>query len=142
MTLALELLDVIDRGIPNKERVPIKVNSDYYLANAWVGIGIKTSEDKIFPLNDNSLWLGMGWVRPGDWIFAYTGSGKPNVEDVPGSNSKIYTIFWNRPKVVFVSEEIHPYLLEGDITLPPSFKINDNFSKLLEFLSKPAPSND
>ncbi|WP_299663770.1 hypothetical protein [uncultured Ruegeria sp.] len=118
---ALMLMDVVDRGVPNLERIPIKVEEDFYLQYQWIGIGIKQPNSHIFPINDNSMWLGMGWVKKGDWIFVYTGKGEPRSNRIPGLENSIYTVHWNREATLFSSDEIHPYLLEGLVSLPPAF---------------------
>ncbi|QJF50494.1 hypothetical protein [Roseobacter ponti] len=132
----LDIKDVVDRGKPNSERIPILVNEDFYLQYQWIGLGIKQPEQKIFPINDNCLWLGSGQVYKGDWIFVYTGKGNPTTTPIPSQDSKIYTVHWNRSTTLFNSAEIHPYLLDGGIILPPSFTPSPSLSELLSSLGK------
>lgn len=132
MEQALTILDVVDRGIPNKERIPIKVNADYYLGSIWIGVGIYNGNDRIFPLNDNIMWLGAGWVKAGDWVFIYTGRGAPKTDKLPNSENSIYTVFWNRSTVVFKTPELHPFILDGLIGLPPACKVDPHTQALID----------
>lgn len=137
MDSSLRILDAANRGIPNIEHIVIRVERDFYIQNQWVGIGIRQPNDTIFPLNDNSLWLGTGWVNQGDWIFVYTGKGSPRTNPIPNQDNKIYTVHWNRERTLFSSPEIHPYLLDGGIYLPPSFQPRDRLGELLGANSPP-----
>lgn len=130
MTPELKLYDVVDRGLPNKERIPIHVLSDYYMQNIWIGLGLRHSPGQLMPINDNSLWLGTGWVKKGDWIFIYTGKGEPQTNQIPNQDNKTYTYHWNRSSVLFSSPELHPYLLEGSISLPPELTMQNLLNAL------------
>jgi len=113
---SLNILDVMDRGVPNKERIPIEVVGATNLSRYWIGIGIRTEPRRILPINDNLLWLGQGEVLPGDWVFVYTGQGSPQQNNVPNSVNKIFTIHWNRRSVLFQSEELQPFLINGIVS--------------------------
>lgn len=132
----MSILDVVDRGIPNQERIPIFIKNDFYLQTQWVGLGVMQPDKKIFPINDNSFWLGIGWVKKGDWIFLYTGKGEPRINEIPNQETKIYTVHWNREKTLFNSPELHPYLLDGGLFLPPAFTaqnhVDDWFRKYID----------
>ena len=118
---ALEILDVVDRGVPNTERVPIKVNMNFELGLQWLGIGIKRTDGRVFPLNDSLIWLGGGIVKTGDWLVIYTGKGVPTTTDFPDRDSAIYSLHWNRSHTIFNSEAIVPYLMDSRIYLSPDF---------------------
>jgi hypothetical protein len=133
MINSLIINDVMDRGIPNLERIPIRVTQDYHLQNVWLGLGLKQSTNDMLPINDNLLWLGAGWVKAGDWIFVYTGKGEPKRNQLPNQENSIYTIHWNRSEVIFSSAELFPYLLAGSASFPPSFYENQLASALSQY---------
>ena len=117
---SLKIMDVINRGIPNQERVPIFVNRETDLERFWLGIGIRQPDNRIYPINDNLMWLGNGFVTPGDWLFVYTGKGSPQTNKIPNQPNKIFSMHWGRDQTLFLSPEVSPYLLCGVIALPPS----------------------
>lgn len=122
MTEALIITDVQDRGVANRERISIKVNGYCDLGHYWLGLGIRQSQSEIFPLNDNIFWFGRGYVNVNDWIFLYTGSGTPRVNDIPNQSGKIYTLHWRRQNVLFQSSEVFPYLISAPkVGLPENF---------------------
>lgn len=116
----LKLHDVIDRGKPNLERIPIFVQSRTMMGQFWLGLGVRQANAQLSPINDNLFWLGSGWVNAGDWIFVYTGRGEARTGDIPNQIAKIYSIHWNRDRTLFSEPDIHPYLLEGYVRFPPS----------------------
>ena len=117
---SLRIMDVIDRGTPNQERVPILVDKETELGNYWLGIGIRQTDNQIYPINDNMMWLGNGFVTQGDWLFVYTGLGSPRTNNVPNQSNHIFSMHWGRDQTLFSSPEIFPYLLSGVIDLTPS----------------------
>lgn len=121
MIHGLELRDVIDRGVPNLERIPLYATFDVTLGNYWLGLGLKQSQESIFPINDSLFWLGNGYLEKGDWLFVYSGTGIPTTHEMPNQSNKISTLHWNKGQTLFHSAEIYPYLIAGDIRFPPSF---------------------
>ena len=105
----LQIIGVRDAGEPNKERVVIRALEACDTENYFVGLAIKGQRGRYFPLNDNFFWFGNGFLRPGDWVFLYTGGGESRVHEVPNQPSRIYTVHWNRPNVLFASGEVVPY---------------------------------
>ncbi len=117
--IPFELLGVYDRGIPNKERVVIKADDYAELSRFFVGVGIRQPAYSVNPINDNSLWMGSGFVSPGDWIFVYTGTGLPRADKIPNQKNTIYTLHWGRSGVLFQSPEIVPFIYRLDgVRLP------------------------
>jgi hypothetical protein len=124
MTEPLKIIDVFDRGVGGSERISVKVQDYCDLGHYWMGLGIRHSKDQIFPLNDNLLWMGRGYLAPGDWIFVYTGWGEPRTLDIPNSTNKIYTFFWKRKEMLFKSPEIFPYMINAPfVGLPESMEV-------------------
>jgi len=111
----LVLYPVVDRGIPNSERIPIFVQERTNMGQFGVMVGLSGQDSFATPLRDNLYWFGDGLVKPGDWIFLYTGSGTPKIEDLIGSQgSKIYTIHWGRAQTMFANTTIVPIVFRTD----------------------------
>lgn len=122
MISSLRIFDVQDRGIPNSEHVVLRADAFCDLGHFWMGIGLRQGDNSIFPINDNLLWLGSGYVVQGDWIFVYTGLGTPTVNEIPNQKNRIYTLHWNRDKILFGAREIFPYLIfSPSVNLPMEF---------------------
>lgn len=107
---SLLILGVEDAGEPNRERIVVRATEVCEMTNYFAGLAIRSAHGRYFPLNDNFFWFGNGLLRPNDWVFLYTGGGESKVHDVPNQPSKIYTVHWNRPNVLFASDEVVPYL--------------------------------
>lgn len=141
----LSILDVVDRGVPNSERVPIRVEAHCALGNFWLGIGLRQDVGRVFPINDNLFWLGNGYLTPGDWIFVYSGRGAPRRNAIPNQPNTIYTMHWNRSEVLFQSEELHPILITGHLNTPPAFDEQARRNAMINALveaSLPKPAED
>ena len=114
----LLLHSVIDRGQPNRERIALFAREDLSTSRYCLLIGVSVSENDAIPIPDNSLWLGSGSLRRGDWIFVYTGPGTPRTD--PLNENKIYSIYWNRDKTVFFDSTIVPILIQtNDVWVSP-----------------------
>ena len=114
--------NVLDRGVPNQERICFKALQNLDLGKYFVGLGITKGPNLVDPINDNSFWLGKGFVSTEDWIFLYTGVGTPRANDVPNQPYKIYTMHWGRQNVLFRSAEIVPFIysIDGIFLLTPT----------------------
>jgi hypothetical protein len=119
----LEIVGVYDHGVPNMERIAIMANTPIDLGNYGLMIGIRGDEGQAFPLRDNFLWFGNGWIQKGDWLFVYTASGEPRTMQLPNQKEKLYSIHWGKEKTVFQHKELMPILVRLDaIQIPFSLK--------------------
>jgi len=109
----LKIVDVFDRGIGGRECVSIRVQGFCDLGHYWLGLGLRQSNNQIFPINDNLFWLGRGNVNPGDWVYVYTGWGEPRIINLPGVAAKLFSLHWKRDTVLFGPNEIFPYLINA-----------------------------
>lgn len=120
----LKLYPVEDRGVPNRERVPIQVLRATDIGQFGLLVGISNSPKIAVPMQDNFFWFWDGLVNAGDWILLYTGSGTPRTDDwatPPGA--KVYSIHWGRPTTMFANSSVVPILfsVKGvDVGLSPS----------------------
>lgn len=111
----LVLYPVVDRGIPNAERIPIYVQEPTNIGQFGVMAGPSELDGFVKPYKDNLYWFSDGLVKPGDWIFLYTGSGTPKTEDIIGStDSKIYTVHWGKTNTMFANSTIVPIVFRID----------------------------
>lgn len=113
----LRLVDVVDHGKPNLERVAIYVEKPCELAEYCLFLTMSMSTEPVAPIRDHMLWFGIGSVNRGDWIFVYTASGTTTISDNPhgqyaGSSSKIINIHWGKDHTVFQNRAVNPVLVK------------------------------
>jgi hypothetical protein len=103
----LTIYNVEDRGIPNRERIPIYVQKSTALTNYGIIIGQIQGDRGIVPYRDNLFWFGEAFVNAGDWILLYTGSGKFREDPLNNSiHNKVYSIHWGKPQTVFAASNV------------------------------------
>jgi len=113
----LTLMGVFDRGIPNAERVVIRVD-EYVDMASFVLLQAKAGEiGGAVPIRDSMFWFGNGLLEPGDWIFIYSAVGESKVVDAPGAQGakqKMVLLHWQRSQTMFHTPEIVPILARID----------------------------
>lgn len=115
----LKIVGVFDHGIPNMERVVLIANETVDLGNYGLILGIRGQEGQAFPLRDNFLWFGNGWIQKGDWLFVYTARGEPRMTELPNQREKLYSIHWGKDQTVFQHKELIPLLIRMDALQVP-----------------------
>ncbi|HEX9879313.1 MAG TPA: hypothetical protein VGB25_03865 [Candidatus Binatia bacterium] len=110
----LSLVGVYDRGVPNEERIVLVARDSINMGQYGVMLGIRSVAGSAFPIRDNLLWFGDAQLTNGDWIFIYTGPGEPRSTNLPGINTKIYTVHWGRDKTVLHDQNVVPILFRVD----------------------------
>lgn len=111
----LFLYPVEDRGIPNKERIPILVQERVEMGYYGIMVGQFSDHQGTQPFLDNLFWFGRGIANAGDWILVYSGGGINKSEDwstPPGS--KVYSAHWCREKTMFANSATVPILFRFD----------------------------
>lgn len=125
----LTVVGTFDRGIPNQERVVLRVNDMVNMAQFALLLGIRQQHGAAVPIRDNFYWFGDGVVSRGDWIFVYTGPGEGRMNDLPGTTEKLYTIHWGRPQTILTSIEIVPVLIRLDaVQIPTEQRVLPGYS--------------
>lgn len=109
----LAVVTVLDRGVPNKESIAIKVLERVNLGQYGIMLGIYAQSGMATPFRDNLFWFGDGFVEQGDWIFVETGEGEPR-KSKDAEQHNIYTVFWNRPITLFARSNVVPMLFRVD----------------------------
>lgn len=111
----LRIHGVYDRGNPNRERIALRVFEPVNMGQFGILLGIRQQDGTAYPLQDNFFWFGDGFVAEGDWLFVFTGPGKPTKEALPGLAGKhIYSVHWGRSKTILSSAQILPVLFRVD----------------------------
>ena len=115
----ITILDVIDRGVANMERIALRINAGVNMGQYGLLIGVRSQDGAAWPLADNFYWFGEGLVVPGDCIFVYTGPGQPRKEKLPNVEQHIYSVHWGRKNTVFVNKNLAPILFRMDAVMVP-----------------------
>jgi len=110
----LDLVRVIDRGIPNTECIAIRVNEAVNLGQFGIMIGVGVGNAQALPIRDNLFWFGDVLVQQGDWIFVYSGAGDPRLGTSDEDRTRIISVHWGRPKTMFANSDIVPILFRID----------------------------
>ena len=113
----LYLFGVFERGIPNKERIVFRAMDIVSLGQYGIMLGVRTSSEFAVPIKDNLFWFGDGVIRPGDWLFVYTGPGRPQVNEVPNSDERMFTLHWDRKSVILKNENVVPILFRVEAVI-------------------------
>lgn len=105
---------VSSRGVPNSERVVVRVNYDTVTTNLGMMIGFRDPNRQIVPLNNRLFWFGSGNVSRGSIINIFTGHGTPTSHE-NGNGTSSYNLFWGLDLVAFDRQELEPVLFRlGD----------------------------
>lgn len=115
----LSVIGVFERGVPNQERIVLRVNETVNLGQYGLMIGVRAQDGTAFPIRDNLLWFGDGIVTRDDWIFIYTGPGEPKASTLPNTQERIYTLHWGRGQTILINREIVPILFKVDAVQVP-----------------------
>ncbi len=108
--MSLRLVSVLDRGVPNKERVLISVVRNVDL-KYYVLVDATQVTGGVIPGSLSAYWFPTKQVREGDTIVVYTGSGQANVS--PQANGKtVHFYYWGRPQTVFTAPSRAAVLFE------------------------------
>lgn len=129
----LQIFGIYDRGLPNKERIVLRVNQPVNLAEYFLILGFRGSmgANVIVPITDHSLWLGSNFINVPGWVFIFTGSGNAGLSQEMHTKEPVHTLYWNRPQVLLEHNDIIPALIHIDYV-----DIGNQPNKTLPDLSK------
>lgn len=105
---------VVDRGIPNKERIALLAQTDVQMGNFGLIIGNAAPNNMATPIRDNFLWFGDRVIHRGDWVLVFTGQGESKVVNGSEPGTKVYSIHWGRGVTMFANTNIVPLLIRLD----------------------------
>jgi hypothetical protein len=112
----IQIFGVYDRGVPNLERVVLRVNRSTNLSQYMLVLGYRghAGADTVLPIPDQSLWLGSTIIEAPSWIFIYTGSGNAGISQEKQTKEPLHSLYWNKPQVMLTHDDIVPALLHID----------------------------
>jgi hypothetical protein len=108
----LDIIDVLDKGSPNLERIAIYVKENCDLRDYILLIGHRNIDGSATPIKDNMLWFGVAELNKGDWIFVYTAPGTTTIQPIEGTNSKLHSIHWGKDHTIFQNGGLVPMLCQ------------------------------
>lgn len=131
----LDLVDVLDKGSPNLERIAIRAMADCDLRDYILLIGHRNIDGSASPIKDNMLWFGPALIKEGDWIFVYTAPGQTRIEPIEGSatRSKLHSIHWGKDHTIFQNGALVPMLCEISAVAIPEIPTPKKHDKRLTY---------
>lgn len=114
---SLQIVDVLDHGVPNLERIAIFVKEPCDLSEYCLLLGFPAVDGTTTPIRDHMLWFGHGYVNAGDWVIVYTATGSttitPNGAMKAGTSiqPRVINIHWGKNHTVFQNRAVTPMLI-------------------------------
>lgn len=131
--LGLKILDVLDAGLPNLERIAIYATAHCDLREYVLLIGHRNIDGSATPIKDNMLWFGAATLNPGDWIYVYTAHGQTTTQPIENTLCKLHSIHWGKDHTVFQNGALVPMLCHISDIAMPTIPIPLAHSKQLNF---------
>ena len=121
--MKIEIIQILDRGKPESERLWLKATSDLDLMHYIVIKTVYLENNTIISnLHTSSLWFASQKIKAGDSVVIYTKSGtKSKVQNADGSTT--YFIYWGLTNPLWIKIEDCAVVLEVNswITSQPGF---------------------
>lgn len=121
----ITLHSVAERGVPNRERIILRVDAPCNAASYAVLLGTSVAGYNPTPFADNFLWIGNGELLARDWIFLYSGHGESRVDNL-SDDQRLFSLYWRRPTTILHNPYVVSILIKiGDYQalsepLPPA----------------------
>ena len=119
----LAITGVLNRGVANHECIAFRVEQPVNMGQFGLMLGRYDQGNSAIPYFDNLFWFGDGIMKPGDWLFVYTGSGTANKTPATNGVNEIFHLFWGKQTTLFAESIIAPILFRVDavdVLAPPS----------------------
>jgi hypothetical protein len=111
-------IQVLDRGLANKECIALQVKSQFNVGKLGLLIGYRGDTGVTTPYRDHFFWFGEVELSDGDWIFLFTGNGDSRTTELPGGKY-LYVTYWGKEHTLFADSRIVPVLVEiGGVSIP------------------------
>lgn len=107
---------ILDRGVPNKERIAIEFAFDIQLATLCLIFGLKNPKNGAFTPYNNQLFLFQEEVvSAGTWVVVYTGIGERRRTVLQNSGRPALVFYWGLKHTLFAHQQasIGVFLLSG-----------------------------
>ena len=101
--MKIGIVDILDHGAPNKERLVLKVFFNFNLSYCVILNSTYASSNTISNYPKGSFWFPPKDVKAGDLVVVYSGSGvSSEVKNQDGSTSYFFywgslSTLWNQP---------------------------------------------
>jgi hypothetical protein len=115
----LRLLGAFDRGVPNRERITLRVQGQSVnLGNYFLILASQRQPYSAAPIPNQSLWLGEMALEPWTWLHVFTGHGSPRLTTQQKTGEAAYVMHWGNRAVLLKDEHVVPVILQvGGITV-------------------------
>ena len=116
----LSIIDVWERGVPNRERIAIKAVNEVDLSNYLLFLGLPLADQLVFPLNEHLFWFGKEIVVPPTWVIVYTGPGERKITTMKHTGEPALVLHWGKKHTVLNDPDVAPVVvgLEGVLVGP------------------------
>lgn len=116
----LTVAGVFERGVPNQERVVLRVNAMTNLGGFLLARGPWANGNVIALQNDGYFYFPDEVVLPNSWVVLYTAPGTKSQTRHPQTNEPVLVLHWGQPTVQFASTKVGCALLRiNGIALAP-----------------------
>lgn len=106
----LKIIRIIDRGVPNKERLHLLVQADANL-NYYVVFDTEYVTGGIASLPKHAYWFVDHPVKAGDHVILYTGTGTPSVKPRTDGH-KNHFFYWDLNSTIWRTDKACAVLIE------------------------------
>ncbi len=131
----IEFAGVFDRGVPNSERVVLKVLQTVRLAEYAVCLAAKTESSGVFPLTDQFFWFNdEALVEPPYSVYLYTGPGQTRRTHVQGTGTPAIVFHWGRNVTLLDNSRVEPVLFRIGAMLAHGTQQEDLSKATADFL--------
>jgi hypothetical protein len=110
----IEIFGVYDRGVPNEERIALRVKRQINLRDYLMILGVPISEQLAFPLEGNLYHFSSELVDSPAWIFFYTGTGERRITREVQTGEPAIVIHWGKQYTILNDERVVPVILGID----------------------------
>ena len=109
--MRIRIVQIADRGVPNKERLHLAVLRECLLNNYVVFVTSWISPSLIASHPRQIFWFPSHPVKAGDQVVLYTGPGNPVTERTPDGTT-VHFLHWGLTQTVWNRPEDCAVLLE------------------------------
>jgi hypothetical protein len=109
--MRLKIIQMIDRGVPNKERLQISVVAPADLSHYAVFDTAKMAGGMVVAIPKHAYWFTALNANPGDSVILYTGPGE-NASIIRPDSHKNHFFHWGLQKTIWNDAASVAVLLE------------------------------
>jgi hypothetical protein len=110
--MKIEIVEILDRAVANKERLWLKVISNTDLQFYVVFDTTYTSNTNISNLQRHAYWFNPKPVKAGDYVVLYTGKGTPSKMPNGNGGAMTHFLYWGLENTIWNKKEDCAVLFE------------------------------